>query len=304
MSFWLYLIIGLAIGAAPALLAPARLRPWWARRWCQTTLALAITLFVIPIAIVLVLFLVDSAWEAIAKLWDLFRNDFRGMSGIVLGWLAGSAAPAWQYRHAPYLEGPPLPEQVKALARDPDRHAKALQVYRRETGADMAVAIDAIEQFSRRPEGVAKRQPAGPLEWMYFGFAAPWYAILAAAYVLTFSSAGNPILAALGFFVFVPALFAGFCGICGSAVTAQTKAALAHGWEQRRMTRGYAFSAGAIAGLASIVATFAGVVALYPFRHAEAGLWIGLVWVGSVLIAAPFFGLWLLRKRITERNGA
>src|SRR5262245_25781571 len=92
MPFWLYLIVGLAIGAAPALLAAVRRRPWWARRWWQTSLGLAITLFVVPLGLVLILFVVDAAWEAIAELWDLLLSDFRGPVGIALGWLTGSAA--------------------------------------------------------------------------------------------------------------------------------------------------------------------------------------------------------------------
>src|SRR5436190_23206275 len=101
MSFWLYLCVGLAIGAVPATLAAERFRPWWARRWWQLALALLITLFVLPFGLVLILLLIDSAWDAIADLWVLWSGDFRGLAGMALGRLTGSGAQAWRPRHAP-----------------------------------------------------------------------------------------------------------------------------------------------------------------------------------------------------------
>jgi hypothetical protein len=260
--------------------------------------ALAVTFLLLPFGIVLILFLIDSAWDAMGEMWALWTGDFRGLAGFALGWLTGSSTLAWRYRKAPRLQGPPLSDEVKDLARDPDRLLDAVRQYRQETGAGLAVAMDALEQFGTTPEGVPVRRTAGGVEWMYLGFAAPWYGVLAIAYGLTFSSHGNPILAALGFFVFLPALFGGFCGICGGALSPRTKAALQAGWQGGMLTRGYTFFAGSAAGALSIVGVFAGVWALYPLRHSEVSLWIGFFWVGAVLIVGPFFGLWLLRRRL------
>jgi hypothetical protein len=298
MSFWLWLLLGLGIGTAPSLVAQPQFRSWWARRWWQLAVALAVTFLLLPFGIVLILFLIDSAWEAMGEMWALWTGDFRGLAGFALGWLAGSSTMAWRYRKAPRLQGPPLSEEVKDLARDPDRLVDAVRQYQQETGVGLAAAMDALEQFGTTPEGAPVRRPAGALEWMYLGFAAPWYGVLAIAYGLTFSGQGNPILAALGFFVFLPALFGGFCGNCGSALSAQTKAALQAGWQGRVLTRGYTFFAGTVAGALSIAGVLASVWALYPLRHSEVSLWIGFFWVGAFLIAGPFLGLWLLRRRL------
>lgn len=297
MSSWLYLIVGLVGGAGPAFLAAPPRRAWWARRWWQFSVGLAIVLFLLPVGIVLILFLISSAWDAIAELWQLLSDEFLGPVMIALGWLVGSAALAWLHRRAPYLDGPPLSDRVKTLAREPEAHAQALEEYLAETGADLAEAIDAIEQFRSRPEGAPAPRPASPLEWMYVGFGVPWYAVLATAYVLTYSKSGNAVLAALGFFVFLPALFAGFCGICGEAISVESRITLARDWAQCKATRTHAFAIGAFAGVLSIGGILAGVVALYPLRTMEASLWLGILWIGAVLVAAPFLGLWLLRKR-------
>src|SRR4029077_14299415 len=122
-----------------------------------------------------------------------------------------------------------------------------------ESGVDMAVAIDVLEQFGTTREGAPERRPPGALEWMYVGFSAAWYAVFAAFYVATFSDQGNHVLAALGCFLFFPSLFAGFCGLCGGAVSVGTKATFHEGWERRLLTRPYSFCAGAAAGTLSIV---------------------------------------------------
>ena len=131
---------------------------------------------------------------------------------------------------------------------------------------------------------------------MYFGFAAAWYAVFAAFYVMTFSSQGNHVLAALGCFLFLPAIFSGFCGICAGTLSAGMKASINEGWERGSLTRPNSFFAGAAAGVASIVAVLGGLWLVYPMQS-EAALIGGLVWIGVVLGGAPYLGLWLLRPR-------
>jgi hypothetical protein len=298
MSFWLWLFAGLVVGVAPTWLAGSRLRPWWARHWCQLAVALAVILIVLPWGIVLLLFLIDPAWEAIAEMGALWTGDFRDWAGVALGWLAGSGAMAWRYRGRPNLPGPPLSASVQELARDPDRLAAAVQTYRRETGADLPAALDVIEQFGLSGEGAAQPRPAGALEWMYVGFGAAWYVAFAGAYVLTFSSQGNPILAALGFFVFLPALFSGFCGVCHGTVTTRFRAALSEGWQRGTLTRPHALFAGAAAEVLSIALVALASFLLSSLHDFEAQVWLGLICRGTTLSGAPFFGLWLLRRRL------
>jgi hypothetical protein len=297
MTFWLFFVIGFAIGAAPALVARARYQAWWARRWWQLAVGLIVIALVLPFGIVLILFLIDSAWDAIGEMWVMWSRDFRGLAGFALGWLAGSSALAWRHRHAPYLQGPPLSDEVKALAREPDRQADAVRAYRLDTGTDLAVAIDIVEQFGTTREGAAQCRPAGALEWMYFGFASAWYVVFAAFYLATFHDHGNHLLVALGCFLFFPALFSGFCGLCGSVVSIASKAALDESWQRGFLTRPYAIGAGAAAGVLSIAGVLGGMWVLYPLTNSEIGLVAALTWVAAVLAGAPFFGLWLLRRR-------
>src|ERR1700730_5039175 len=134
MSFWLFFVIAMGIGVAPALVAQPRFRPWWARRWWQLAVGLILVGLVLPFGIVLILFIIDSAWEAIGELWVFWSGDFRDVAAFALGWLTGASAMAWRHRHAPYLQGPPLSEEAKTLARDPDKHAEAVRRYRLESG--------------------------------------------------------------------------------------------------------------------------------------------------------------------------
>ncbi len=45
------------------------------------------------------------------------------------------------------LEGLPLSDRVKELARDPARKIEAIKVYRQETGAGLAEAKEAVEAY-------------------------------------------------------------------------------------------------------------------------------------------------------------
>jgi hypothetical protein len=187
-----------------------------------------------------------------------------------------------------------------ALARDPEKRHQAIERYRHETGADYPVAADVVESYLASQRGQATdadSQPWGPLEWMHLGFAAAWYGALAIGYGLSLDSHSNPFMVGLGFFVFVPSLFGGFCGVCGGTISAQTKAALRRAMQDETLTRRFAFLAGLTAGAVAIAGVLAVGVSAYSLSRSEVGVGFALAGIAAVLSAAPFLGLWLLKQR-------
>jgi hypothetical protein len=307
MGFGFWVILGLIVGTGPSLAATAPRRAWWARRWWRLSYGLALVCLALPFVLVLVLFLIASAFDAIREMGAFFwGGQFEWLTGLVLGWLPGSGLLAWLDRHAPRLQGPPLSEQPAALARDPEQQWQAVRQYQRETGVDTAVATDVVEAYlAGRPGGaLPEPRPEQPLGWMYGGFAAAWYGALGACYVLTLRGNSNPVLSALALFLFIPALFGGFCGICQDLVTAQTKEALQAALASGTLTRRYAFLAGLLSGGASIAGVLAIGLGAYSFWDTEAGVLAGLFGVAAVLAAAPFLGLGLLKKGPVTRRPA
>jgi hypothetical protein len=132
---------------------------------------------------------------------------------------------------------------------------------------------------------------------MYAGFAVAWYAVLAAGYVATFPSHGNHFLVAVGFFLCLPALFAGCCGLSAELAPKRRKDALQAAYVSRRLTRRYAFSAGLAAGAVSMLALAAVGWLVYPHTETETGVIIALAGAVTVLAVSPLFGLWLLSRK-------
>src|SRR5262249_40584008 len=126
---------------------------------------------------------------------------------------------------------------------------------------------------------------------------AAWYLVLVIGYVLTFPSQSNHFLTALGFFLFIPSLFGGFAGFCAGVVSAPTKAALQQGVESGTLTRPYAFVAGLLAGITSMVGSLAFFARAYALSHSEVSVFIALGGIGAVLAGSPFLGLWLLKRK-------
>jgi hypothetical protein len=139
---------------------------------------------------------------------------------------------------------------------------------------------------------------------MYGGFAAAWYAVLVAGYVWTFGDQGNHVLAALGFFLFLPGLFGGLCGLCMSALTEQAKATLRKGLEAGVLTRRQAFVTGVMAGAVSMAGVVGVGLVLYPLRDSEVCIVLGLLGVAVILGATPFLGWWFLRRCADFKPGA
>jgi hypothetical protein len=303
MPFWLWLLSGLIAGVAPTLLARPPLRPLFARRWWWLLFAFVATCIIIPCGVVLLMFLSESAFDAIREMGQFFlSDDFGWFTALTLGCLTGSGAMAWSYRQAPCLQGPPPSERVTALADDPDKQWHAIQTYRQETGVGIAVATDVVEAYiaSRRqrpPAAGADARQLGALEWMYMGFGTVWYGVLAAGYALTFRSQSNHFITGLAVFLFIPGLFSGFCGLCARAVSTRTGAVLKTAFQSAVLTRRYAFLAGLVAGAASILGVLGVAWGIYSWRHDETGVLVGLGGIGAVLTSAPFLGRWLLGKK-------
>jgi hypothetical protein len=302
LSWWL--LIGLVIGAAPSWLArPVELRPWLARRWWWLAFGLVFVFLILPIGLVFIMFLSDAAFGPMREMANVFLGDaFGWLTGLALGVVAGSGAMAWAYRKAPRLQGPPLSEQVMALAGDPDKHLQAVELYERETGVGYAVAADVVEAYIAAERRRPRRQELGALGWMYSGFAAAWYAVLGVGWLLTLRESSNHFLTALAFFVFIPGLFGGLCELCAKVAGSQRKAALASALRSGALTRGFAFGAGVTAGIVSIIGVVFSGVAAFAISQGEAGIAIALGGTIAVLMAAPFLGLWLLNKRLPS-NG-
>jgi hypothetical protein len=301
MSLWWWLLIGLVVGAAPALLAkPNNLRPWLARRWWWLVFGLVLVCLILPVGLVLIMFLSAAAFDAMAEMRNFFLGaEFGWLTGLVLGCLTGSGVMAWVHRKAPRLHGPPLSEQVMALAAEPDKHWQAIELYRRETGVCLAAATDVVEAYIARERRRPRRQQAGALELMYTGFAAAWYVVLGIGWALTLRESSNHFLTALAFFVFIPGLFGGLCELCAKAAGAQRKAALASALRNGTLTRRFAFCAGVAAGIVSIIGVALAGLAGYAISRSEAGIVVALCGIAAVLVAAPFLGLWLLNQRVT-----
>jgi hypothetical protein len=70
------------------------------------------------------------------------------------------------------------------------------------------------------------------------------------------------------------------------------------------LTRGYTFSAGAVAGMTSIAGVVGSIWVLYPLSHLEVVLLALLAWVVAVFTGAPFLGLWMLRQRLRAQTPA
>src|SRR5947209_155187 len=248
MSLWLWFGVGLVAGLAPTLVAKAHVRPWLARRWWWLAFGFAFCM-IVPFGLVLIMFLSDGAYEAIREMgWFFLSDEFRWATGLGLGWLAGSGVMAWVHRRAPRLQGPPLSEQVMALARDPDQQLQAIQLYRQETGVGLAVATDVVEAYraSQRRRPQATKQQLGAMEWMYIGFATAWYVALGSIFVLSLRARTNHFLTALALFLFIPGLFSGLCGICGEFVRGRVRDALQMKFQSGALTRRYAFVAGLV----------------------------------------------------------
>jgi hypothetical protein len=162
------------------------------------------------------------------------------------------------------------------------------------------VATDVIESYLTNQRGRptdADSQPFGPLEWMHLGFAAAWYVALAISFGLSLDSQANPFLVVLAFFVFIPSLFGGFCGVCIGTISAQTKAALRQAFHDETLTRRFAFLTGLAAGAVSIAGVLAVGVIVYSLSRSEVGVGFALAGIAAVLSASPFLGLWLLRQK-------
>ena len=301
MSMWLWFCLGLGVGAVPSLMAETRVRPWWARRWWWISFGIVL-FYALPFGIVLIMLLSEAAFDSIQEMGQLLWNSEIGVvTRIALGLLRGSGVMAWAHRKAPRLQGPSPSEQVMALALDPDQHWQAIPMYQQETGAGLAVASDVVEDAladrMRSPQpGDRQRGELSALQWMYLGVAAAWYTVLAVGYALTFGSQTNHFITGLAFFVFIPGLFGGLCGVCGGVITARAKAALQTAFQEGALTRRYAFVAGVVSGAVSI-AGVAAVSYTASFSHDETGLALMLVGVGVVLTVSPFLGLWLLMRR-------
>jgi hypothetical protein len=133
---------------------------------------------------------------------------------------------------------------------------------------------------------------------MYGGFAATWYTLLLIAYIATLPGQTNPPLTALGFLVVIPAIFGGLCGLAATTLSARAKAELDEAWRRGVLNRRAAFTVGVLAGVASQALVAGSWYALHPHRSEVTTVWIGLVATGVILSAAPFLGLWLLRRLI------
>ena len=196
-----------------------------------------------------------SSWDfaAIGEMGALLVSPgFGWLSALTLGWLAGSGVMAWIHRKAPRLQGPPLSPEVMELAGDLEKVHLAIERYVQETKADYAVATDMVERFTS--QHVPARRPWEPLELMYSGFAVAWYVALSIGYVLSLRSEvdrahANYFVVGLAFFLFIPGLFAGFCGVCAGLVKSQAKADLRRALRDGRLTSRFAFTAGSIAGV-------------------------------------------------------
>ena len=153
------------------LVAEARNRPRLARLWWRLSFGIVFVCLILPVSIVLLMFLSDSAYDAIQEMGTFFFGpEYGWLIFLTLGWLTGSGVMAWIHR------------QVHR-AQDPPRRSNAA--------------------------------PLGPVEWMYVGFTISWYIVLAIGFGLTLGAQTNHFLTALAFFLFVPGLFGGFCGVCG-----------------------------------------------------------------------------------------
>ncbi len=267
MSLWLWLALGICGGAFPSLAARAPFRAWLARQCWWVSFWIAFCVFILPFGIVLVMLV--SAWdfEAIREMGLLFVSaEFGWISALTLGWLGGSAAMALIHRRAPRLQGPPLSPEVMELVHGP------------------------------------ARQPWGPLEWMYCGFTVAWYVALSIGFGLSIRSEvdrahANYFVVGLAFFLFIPGLFAGFCGVCAGLVKSQAKADLRRALRDGRLTGRFAFLAGLIAGVVSIVGVLAVGAAAISISNSEAGIWLALAGVAGVLMASPYLGLWLMDEK-------
>jgi hypothetical protein len=309
MSLWWWLLIGLVVGAGPSLFAQSSVRPWLARQWWRLSFGLVFVVLILPFGIVLIMLLSDGAFDAIREGANLFWSDgFGWVTALTLGGLTGSGIMAFAHRKAPRLQGPPMSERVIALAQEPDKHWQAIKLYEQEAGVDVAVASDVVEAYiasqRRRPPqpGDAERKRLGPVDWMYAGFAAAWYAVLSLGWVLTLRESSNHFITALAFFVFIPGLFGGLCGISGCAVRARLKERLANAFRSGTLTRRFAFGAGVAAGIVSIIGVALAGIGSSVASNFDAGIAIVLGGAAAVLMAAPFLGLWLLSVRAAWRQ--
>jgi hypothetical protein len=215
---------------------------------------------ILPCGIVLVMFLSDLAFDAIEEMGRFFwRDEFRWVTGLACGRLTGSGVPAWVHRRASLLQGAQGRPSVQPGAKEKSR--------------------------------------LGVLEWMYVGFAAAWYVVLSIGFGLTLRTPGNHFITGLAIFLFMPGFFAGFCGVCGGAVSARVKGALQEALQGGACTRRFAFGAGMAAGVVSIAGVLIAAVAAYSLSHSEAGVVIGFVGIGAVLTASTFLGLWMVKKK-------
>jgi hypothetical protein len=250
MSFVIAMLLGIAGGAAPALMARPSLRSSIARQWWRLIFGVLIVCIVIPNGLVLLMFLSEGAYDAIDEMGTLLvDSDFGWIIALMLGSVVGSGVMALRLRQSPQLQD--QPSTVPARQREDD-----------------------------------------PIRSMYVGFGAAWYCAISVCYALTFRSQTNHFLTGLALFVFVPAMFGGFCGVCGSVIRTQTKIAL-----NAALSRRFAMIVGLFVGVLSIAAVGGVCWAVYSWRHDEVGVIAILAGVGAVLVLMPFLGLWLLNLR-------
>jgi hypothetical protein len=81
----------------------------------------------------------------------LISPEFRiFIGGLAAGLMLSSGVAHWRVKPRKQVPPRPLSEKVKSLARDPNRKIEAIKVYREETGAGLAEAKEAVEDYVRQ----------------------------------------------------------------------------------------------------------------------------------------------------------